>query len=237
MIVTSSAPMASITRRACAGSLSIKNATPRFSLRASALAAPKKLDPTMRPRATSSDHSTGALNRKRSSTDTQTTKRSAASMIAATASLNSNSEAVIRWPPLGESAATVIAASRLCRADHVDHRFRLGAGLDEIVGLRQHALAERFLVAFDDGDAFFQHQPHCFLLDGEAMGAAVGGGLLCGIEKTLAQFRVHAVEGDVTEIDRKRREDVLRQRVVLRGLEELAGDDGRRIVLEPVEHA
>ncbi len=53
--------------------MSTKNATPRFSLRASALAAPKKLDPTIRPRATSSAHSTGALNRKRSSTEPQTT--------------------------------------------------------------------------------------------------------------------------------------------------------------------
>ena len=65
--------MASTTRRAPPGSMSMKNATPRFSLRASALAAPKKLEPTIRPRATSSAHSTGALNRKRSSTETQTT--------------------------------------------------------------------------------------------------------------------------------------------------------------------
>ena len=53
--------------------MSMKKATPRFSARASALAAPKKLEPTIRPRATSSAHSTGALNRKRSSTETQTT--------------------------------------------------------------------------------------------------------------------------------------------------------------------
>ena len=53
-----------------------------------ALAAPKKLDPTMRPRATSSAHSTGALNHERSSTETTTTTRSAASRSAATASVS-----------------------------------------------------------------------------------------------------------------------------------------------------
>ena len=96
MIVTSSAPMASTTRRMPPGSMSMKNATPRFSLRASALAAPKKLDPTIRPRATSSAHSTGALNRKRSNTETQTTSRSATSRIAAVTSLTASSAAVIR---------------------------------------------------------------------------------------------------------------------------------------------
>ena len=96
MTVTSSAPMESTTRRGPDGSMSMKKATPRFSARASALAAPKKLDPTIRPRATSSAHSTGALNRKRSNTETQTTRRSAASRIAATASLKASSEAVIR---------------------------------------------------------------------------------------------------------------------------------------------
>ena len=96
MTVTSSAPTESTTRRASRGSMSMKKATPRFSARASALAAPKKLDPTIRPRATSSAHSTGALNRKRSNTETQTTRRSAASRIAATTSLTASSEAVIR---------------------------------------------------------------------------------------------------------------------------------------------
>ena len=75
----------------------MKNATPGLSPRASALAAPKKLEPTISPRATSSDHSTGALNRKRSSTEAQTTSRSAASRIAATASLIASSAAMIQW--------------------------------------------------------------------------------------------------------------------------------------------
>src|SRR5580704_14087005 len=153
MTVTSSAPMASTTPRAPAGSLSMKNATPRFSLRASALAAPKKLDPTMRPRATSSDHSTGALNRKRSSTEPQTTRRSAASRIAAMASLNASSRPVIPWRPAGGGAAPDMISSSLRRADHVHYRFRLGVSLDEIVGLGKHALAEGLLVAFDDGHA------------------------------------------------------------------------------------
>src|SRR5882757_7059538 len=102
--------------------MSTKNATPRFSARASALAAPKKLDPTIRPRATSSAHSTGALNRKRNNTDAQTTARSAASRIAATASLTERSEAVIRRPPLDAGAATDISCtSGLRRADQVHH--------------------------------------------------------------------------------------------------------------------
>src|SRR3979409_938451 len=133
--------MESTTRRIAAGSLSTKNATPRFSLRASALAAPKKLDPTIRPRAQSSAHSTGALNKKRSSTETQTTSRSATSRTAAVTSLTASSVAVIRRPALaGEAAATAMATSGLRRADRVHHRLRLGAGLDEIVGLRKHTL-------------------------------------------------------------------------------------------------
>src|SRR5712671_4274285 len=156
MTVTSSAPMASTTRRTCTGSMSMKNATPRFSLRASALAAPKKLDPTIRPRATSSAHSTGALNRKRNNTEPQTTSRSAANRIAAVASLTRSSDSMIRWPPLCEGAAPdMVSTSSLGRADHVHHRLRLGASLDEIVGLRSDALAEGFLVAFHDRDALF----------------------------------------------------------------------------------
>ena len=83
-------------RRGPGFSMSMKNATPRFSERASALAAPKKLDPTISPRATSSAHSTGALNRKRSSTEVTTTSRSAASRTAAVTSLTASRDAVIR---------------------------------------------------------------------------------------------------------------------------------------------
>src|SRR5450755_3647417 len=123
----------------------MKNATPRFSARASALAAPKKLDPTIRPRATSSAHSTGALNRKRSNTEPQTTRRSAASRIAAVASLNASSGLMIRWPPLCKGAAPDMdVPSNLRRADHLHHGFRFGTSLHEIVGLRKDALAESF---------------------------------------------------------------------------------------------
>ena len=60
----------------------------------------------------------------------------------------------------------------------------------------------------------------------------------CGrIEETLAQLRIHPLEGRVAEVGRERREIVLGQRIVFRRLEELAGEDGRRIVLEAVEHA
>src|SRR6202049_977706 len=197
--------MASTTRRTPGGNLSMKNATPRFSARASALAAPKKLDPTMRPRATSSAHSTGALNRKRSSTEPQTTSRSAASRIAAVASLTKSREAMIRWPPLCEGAAPdMVCTSSLGRADHVHHRLRLGASLDEIVGLREHPLAERFLVAFHHRHALLHDRCERFLLDREAMGTRIRSGLVCGIEESLAQFRVHAIVRGIAKIDRPR---------------------------------
>src|ERR1700737_3818752 len=216
----------------------MKNATPRFSLRASAPAAPKKLDPTMRPRATSSAHSTGALNRKRSNTEPQTTRRSAARRIAAVASLKTSSEAMIRWPPLREGAATdMVCSSSLCRADHVHHGFRFGASLYEIVGLRQHALAECFLVAFDDGNSLFDNKRGCLLLDGDAVGGGICARILGGIEESLAQLRVHAIERGFAEVRRQRGENMLRQRVVLRGFVEFAGEDGRGVMLKPVEHA
>lgn len=77
--------MASTTRRPCRQHIDEKRHAEIFGPRQRA--APKKLDPTIRPQATSSAHSTGALNRKRSSTDVQTTRRSAASSTAAITSL------------------------------------------------------------------------------------------------------------------------------------------------------
>src|SRR5471030_2419049 len=152
--VTSSAPTASITRRGPAGSISMKNATPRFSLRASALAAPKKLDPTISPRATSSAHSTGALNSERSNTEPQTTRRSAASRMAAVASLIVSSAAMIQWPPLRDDATPdIVMASGLRRADHVHNGLGLRARLYKVFALRSHAFAESFVVAFDNRDA------------------------------------------------------------------------------------
>ena len=76
-----------------------------------------------------------------------------------------------------------------------------------------------------------------FLLHLEPVGAGIGRGLLGGVEEAFAQLRIHPVERRFAEIGRERREIMLRQRVVLRGLVELAGEDGRRIMLEPVEHA
>src|SRR5882672_1260914 len=227
------------TRLMAAGSMSMKNATPRFSARASALAAPKKLDPTMRPRATSSAHSTGALNRKRSNTEPQTTRRSAASRIAAVASLVTSSEVMIRWPPLCEGAAPdmVCTPLSLCRADHVHHGFGFGAGLYEIVGLRKHALAECFLVAFDNGDALVHEILERFLLRLKTVRAGIGRRLFGGVEKSFTQLRIHPIERGFAEIGRQRREIMLRQRVVLGSLVELAGEDGCRIMLKPVEHA
>src|SRR6202790_5060816 len=216
----------------------MKNATPRFSARPSALAAPKKLDPTMRPRATSSAHSTGALNRKRSNTEPQTTRRSAASRMAAVASLSSISQLMKRWPALSESAAPDMAIpSSLRRADHIHHGFCLGARLHEIVGLRKDALAERLPVAFHHRHALAREQRKRLFLDRKAVGARIGARLPGGIEKSLAQFRLHARERRLAEIRRQWREIMLRQRVVFRGFVEFAGEDGRRIMLEPVEHA
>src|ERR1700730_1870495 len=132
----------------------MKKATPGLSPRASALAAPKKLEPTISPRATSSDHSTGALSRNRSDTDTQTTSRSAASRTAATASLIASNATMIQWRPAGVGTAPeVTSILRLGRADRVHDRLGLGMRLDEIVGLRRNALAERFAVDLDHGDA------------------------------------------------------------------------------------
>src|SRR6267154_2640890 len=230
--------MASTTRRTPAGSMSMKNATPRFSLRASALAAPKKLDPTMRPRATSSAHSTGALNRKRSNTEPQTTRRSAARRIAAVASLMASSGMMIRWPPLCEGAAPDMAVpSSLGRADRVHHGFGFGAGLYEIVGLRKHALAECFLVALDNRDAFVHEILDRFLLHFKTVRTGIGRRLFGRVEKSFTQLRIHPIECRFAEIRRERREIMLRQRVVLGSLVELAGENGWRVMLQPVEHA
>ena len=57
---TTSAANASTRSRIRGRSFCTKNATPIFSLRARAPAAPKKLSATISPRATSSDHSIGA---------------------------------------------------------------------------------------------------------------------------------------------------------------------------------
>src|SRR5262245_61602682 len=220
MIVTSSAPTESTTRRVAGRNMSMKKATPRFSPRASALAAPKKLEPTISPRATSSDHSTGALNRKRSSTETHTTTRSAARRMAAIASLKRSRRVMLVCRPPESDAASVIATSSLGRADHIDDRLGLGPRLDEILRLGRHALTEGFPVAIDHRDALFGERCERFLLHRKPMRTAVGRGLPCRIQKAIAQLRIHAVEGHVTEIDRKRREIVLRQRIVLRGLVE-----------------
>ena len=149
--------------------MSMKKATPRFSLRASALAAPKKLDPTIRPRATSSAHSTGALNRKRSSTEPQTTsevgcEQNRRHRVAEREQRGDDPVAAASHERRGachcasDLPTSDLAISGLRRADHVHHGLGFGARLDEIIGLRQHALAERFVVAFDHRDALVLDQ-------------------------------------------------------------------------------
>src|SRR5580704_18260562 len=225
-------------RRGPAGSRSMKKETPGFSRRAMALAAPKKLEPTMRPRATSSAHSTGALNHERSRTETMTTTRSAASRRAAVASVNlSNAGIIDILSSRAGSPPRAMTKLGFGAVDDVDDRLGLCPRLHEILGLRQHALAEGFLVAFEDGDALVGQHLQRLLLDREAMRAGVDRRLLRGVDEAVAQLGVHALEGGLAEIDRERREIVLGQRVELGGFVEFARQDGRRIVLQPVEHA
>ena len=143
-----------------------------------------------------------------------------------------------RWPlPCSGAAPDIRPAAGLGRANDIHHRLCFGACLDEIIGLRQHALAEGVEIAIDHRDALALEQFERFLLDREPVGPGIDRRLLRGVEESFAQFRIHAGEGGVAEIGRQRREIVLRQRIKFGGLEELAGDDGRRIVLEAVEHA
>ena len=66
-----------------------------------------------------------------------------------------------------------MVTSSLGRADHVHHGLRFGASLYEIVGLGKNALAERFLVAFNDGNALFHDERECLFLDREAVVARI----------------------------------------------------------------
>src|ERR1044071_7496769 len=224
MMRISSDATASTMRRACAGTRSTKNATPAFSPRASALAAPKKLEPTISPRATSSDHSTGALNVERSTTDTMTTARSAASSTAAIVSVTASSQRTgVETPAVADRLVT--GCSGAGRFDLLDERLRLGALLDEVLGLHRDALAEGLLVDLVDRDALLLQQLHRLTFDRHAVRARVGGGFLRGVDEGIAQLGVHPLERRLAEIDRERREVVLGQSVELRGLVELAGDD------------
>jgi hypothetical protein len=60
---------------------------------------------------------------------------------------------------------------------------------------------------------------------------------LCRVQKAVAQFRVHAGESSLAEIDCQGRKIVLGQRIELHGFVELAGEDRRRVVFDAVEHA
>src|ERR1043165_4938281 len=236
MIRISSATTASTMRRVPAGTRSTKKATPAFSPRATALAAPKKLDPTIRPRATSADHSTGALNSERSVTVTMTTARSAASSTAATASvMPSRTRTGTQAPAVAGALVTVV--SGLGRLDLLDEGLRLRPLLDEVLRLHGDALAERVLVAVVDRDALLLQHLLRLAFHRHAVRARVGRGLLRRIDESLAHLGVHALQCRLAEIDRERREVVLGQRIELGGLVELAGDDRRRVVLQPVEHA
>src|SRR6478672_10682553 len=152
MIRISSATTASRMRRVRGGTRSTKNATPTFSPRATALAAPKKLEPTIRPRATSSDHSTGALNSERSVTVTMTTARSAASSTAATVSVMPSRKRTGADAPVF-AGALVTEVSGLGRLDLLDEGLGFGPLLDEVLRLHGDTLAEILLVALVDGDA------------------------------------------------------------------------------------
>src|SRR3954471_8641006 len=237
MMNVSSAATASMIRRAFDGTRSTRKATPAFSPRAKALAAPKKLEPTIRPRATSSDHSTGRLNSERMVTEPITTARSAISNIAAIASVASSSSRSGARTPLPWAVTAVTSGSDAGALDLLDEVLRLRALLDEVLGLHRNALAEGFLVDLVDRDAFILQQLHRLAFDRHAVRARIGGGFLRGVDEGVARLRVHALEGRLGKIDRERREVVLGERVELRGLVELARHDGGRIVLQPIEHA
>src|SRR5208282_271596 len=234
MISTRSAMTASSRRRGAGGMRWTMKATPTFSPRASALAAPKKLDATIRPRAMSSDHSTGALSVERSSTETMTTARSAARNKAAAPSVTRSSKPMKkRSAPLASDAPPdIVGASDVGRSDHVDDRLGVRMGLHELIGLRQDALAEGFLVAWADAHALLLENLERFLFHRQALRAGIHGGIVRGIEKAVPQLRVHAHEGHLAEIYGERREIVLREGVEFHRLVELAGKDGRRIVLQ-----
>src|SRR5215468_9945462 len=76
--------------------------------------------------------------------------------------------------------------SALRRADQLDHGLRLGTRLDEVVGLRRDALAERLAVAFDHADSLFRQCRERFLLDREPMRSRISRGLLRRVEETVA---------------------------------------------------
>src|SRR5271163_3611436 len=148
---------ASMMRRAFNGTRSTKNATPTFSPRSNALAAPKNAEPTIRPRAISSDHSTGALKIERRMTEPMTTARSAASNTAAIASVKPSSRRRgERTPSSGRNAARVtLVGSDRGRLNLIDDRLGLGMLLDEILRLHRDALAECGLVDVAHGHALF----------------------------------------------------------------------------------
>src|ERR1035437_534723 len=213
MMKISSEETASITRRVFDAIRSTMNAIPAFSPRASALAAPKKLEPTISPRATSSDHSTGALNTERNTTEPITTARSAASSTAATVSVTLSSSRIGRNTPTSASdvAVATFAVSDACRLDFLDDWLGFRMLLDKIFGLHRDALAECGLVTLAHAHAFLFENANRFLLHGEPVRAGIGRRLLRRADEPIAHFRVHALEGRLTEIDRERREVMLRQ--------------------------
>src|SRR5579862_1565069 len=228
MMAISNAEMASTMRRTCGGTRSMTNTMPTFSPRASALAAPKKLDPTISPRAISSDHSTGALNRERSVTEPMTTARTAATASVKPSSRRSGGRRLASGADVAVTTGGFLGGGRL---DLVYDRLGVRVLLDEALGLRRDALLERGLVALADRDAFGLEQFERLLLDSQTVTAGIGGGLLRGGKETVARLCIHFLEGRIAEIDRQRREIVFGQRIEFGCFVELAGDDGRWIVL------
>src|SRR5436305_8193281 len=189
MISVSSEVTASTMRRAAGGTRSTKKVTPAFSPRASALAAPKKLDPTIRPRATSSDHSTGKLNSERNVTEPITTARSAINRTAAIASVaSSRKRSGARVAPAWETAVTCGSGTRAL--DRLDEVLRFGPLLDEVLGLHGDALAEGILVDVVDRDAALLQHFLRLALDRHPVRAGIGRRLLCGVEERIAQLGV-----------------------------------------------
>src|SRR5215471_5905092 len=88
----------------------------------------------------------------------------------------SGADATSATAPLATARDAIAPTSGLGRADRVHHRLGLGVRLYEIVGLRSDPLAERLLVAFDNGDALLLDGGERLLFDREPMRASIDRG-------------------------------------------------------------
>src|ERR1700733_1511582 len=205
MVVTAiiSALTAATRRRVGAAMRSTKKAMPTFSPRASAPAAPKKLSATIKPRATSSAHSSGWSKTKRDSTEVQTTSRSANRNSAAMPSTSHSIGRINSRSIAGSVAAGIVTEDAFTSGsggfDLIDQWLGIRACLCERLWLREHAGAAGRHVAFAVGDALLFQHLGALGLGFQAALAGVDGGLLGGIEETVVQIGGHPLEAGLTD--------------------------------------